>query len=163
MNRSSWKNRLTLSLGIGIASVALIAGCSDDEADDDDLGINTTSTAVATGTMTDATTVVPGATTATPEGTTSAGPAEGTPSELEVSITADGLTADGTNAGVLALAAGSTVTFTNDTDATVALTTDDGAIDEEIEAGDSFEFTFEEEGTWNISVDGEEMSVVTVS
>lgn len=160
MYRSAWKNRLTLGLGAGIATVALIAGCSDDEGDGDDIGIDPTSTTTATETMTETTTPSETATetmTETPDTTTEAG------ADVAVSITADGLLLGGLISDDLALTAGSTVTFTNDGDETVHLTTDDGAIDAEIEAGATFEYTFDEAGAWTVSVDDAEMGTITVS
>ena len=156
MNRFALKNRLTLSLGIGIASVALIAGCANDG--DDDVGIFPATTPVATETMRDSMTpteVVPGA------ATTPGDRAEDV--DVDVSITATGLMADGMMSDRMMLTSGSTVTFTNETDATIEVTTDDGAIDEEVDAGESFDFTFDEAGTWIISVDGVAMGTVTVS
>jgi len=158
MHRSAWKNRLTLSLGVGIATVALIAGCSDD-ADDDDLGLDSTPTTAATETMTETAPTTAPTTAATETVTETPAVAE----DAAVSIAADGLMLDGAMSDAMALAAGSTVTFTNDGAETITLTTDDGAIDEEIEAGDSFEFTFEDAGTWIVSVDGVEMGTITVS
>jgi plastocyanin len=154
MNRFALKNRLTLSLGIGIASVALIAGCADD-GDDNNVGIVPDTTPVATETMNpmNPTAVAPGA--ATTPGDMS--------EDVDVRITASGLMADGMMSDRMVLTTGSTVTFTNDTASTVEVTTDDGAIDEEVDAGDSFDFTFSDAGTWIISVDGVEMGTVTVS
>ena len=158
MHRFAWKNRVTLGVGVGIASLALVAGCADEDEPEDELGIDTTATETMTteptATMTE---------TATTETTATA--TEGTDDEAEdvtVNITADGLMMDGTAASDLSLTAGSTVTFQNDGAAAVTVTTDDGAIDEEVEAGESFEYTFEEAGTWTLLVDGEEMSTITV-
>jgi plastocyanin len=160
MYRSAWKNRVTLGLGVGIATVALIAGCSDDEEDGDDIGIDPTSTTTATETMTETSTPSETATetmTETPSTTSEAG------EDVAVDITADGLMLDGVVSDDLMLTAGSTVTFTNDGEETIHLMTDDGAIDEEIEAGATFEYTFDEAGTWTVSVDDEEMGTITVS
>ena len=159
MYRSAW-NRVTLGLGVGIATVALIAGCSDNEGDGDDIGVDPTSTTTATETMTETSTPSETATetmTETPSTTPEAG------EDVAVDISADGLLLDGVLSDDLALTAGSTVTFTNAGEETIHLMTNDGAIDEEIEAGATFEYTFDEAGTWTVSVDDEEMGTITVS
>ncbi|MCB9491557.1 MAG: hypothetical protein H6674_05765 [Dehalococcoidia bacterium] len=169
MNGFAWKNRVTLSLGIGIATVALIAGCSgdDDEGDGIDTGTGTeiTQTTEPTETMTateGATETMTETATASATGTaTETG--SGTAEDVTLTISADGVMMDGTMADTVTLAAGSTVTFENDGENAVNVTTDDGAIDEEIAAGDSYDYTFDEAGTWTVSVDGEEMVTITVS
>lgn len=155
MNRFAWKNRVTLGLGVGIASLALVAGCADDDEPEDDLGINDPVATESVGT--DPTETMTETTTAG-EGSDDPGEAE----DVAVTVTTDGLMMDGAATSDLSLTSGSTVTFLNDGTDTVNLTTDDGAIDEEIEAGDSFEHTFDEAGTWTLSVDGTEVGTVTV-
>lgn len=162
MHRFAWKNRLTLGLGVGIASLALVAGCADDDEPEADLGIDTTATETMTTEPTETMTETATATetgTETPMATEGAGEAE----DVTLNITADGLMMDGAMASDLSLTAGSTVTFMNDGTDTVNVTTDDGAIDEEVESGESFDYTFDEAGTWTLSVDGEEMGTITVS
>ena len=160
MHRFAWKNRVTLGLGVGIASLALVAGCADEDQPEDDLGIDDP---VATEPVeTDATETMTATTdTETPTATEgSDDPAEG--EDVTVNITAEGLMMDGTMTSDLSLTTGSTVTFMNDSEEAVNVTTDDGTIDEEVEAGDSFEHTFDEAGTWTLSVGGEEMGTITV-
>jgi len=159
MHRFAWKNRVTLGLGVGIASLVLVAGCADDDEPEDDLGINdpiATETVATdpTETATETTATTPTAT----EGSDDPGEAE----DVAVTVTADGLMMDGTATSDLSLTSGSTVTFLNDGTDPVALATDDGTIDEEIEAGDSFEHTFDEAGTWTLTVDGTEVGIITV-
>ena len=167
MQQFAWKHRLTMGLGIGIASIALIAGCSDEEDSADDLDVDTETTVTETTTTTTEpteTTESTGTATGTTEatGTATATGDTGTAEDVALSITADGVMLDGTMSEEVTLTAGSTVTFTNDGDAAVNVTTDDGAIDEEVEPGDSFEYTFEEAGTWMLSVDGTEVATITV-
>lgn len=157
MQRGTWKNRLTLGLGVGIASVALIAGCSDDNGDvdgEDTATTTMTATASATETMTETATQTP---------TETESPTEAPGEAVTLGIAGGELILSGTATDTIVLAAGDTVTFQNDGDAAIALATDDGTIDEEIEAGATFEFTFEEAGTWTVTVDGVEAGTITVS
>ena len=59
--------------------------------------------------------------------------------------------------------AGTTLTFRNDSDSAANLSSDDGAIDTEIEPGDTYEYTFEDTGTWTLMLDDEEAMTVTVN
>src|SRR3546814_17298719 len=52
MHQFAWKHRLTMGLGIGIASIALIAGCLDEEDSADDLDVDTETTVTETTTTT---------------------------------------------------------------------------------------------------------------
>lgn len=158
MHRFAWKNRVTLGLGVGIASLALVAGCADEDEPEDDLGIDTTATETMTAEPTETMTETAETTPAATEGSDDPGEAE----DVAVTVTASGLMMDGAATSDLSLTSGSTVTFLNDGTDTVALATDDGTIDEELEAGDSFEHTFDEAGTWTITVDGTEVGTVTV-
>lgn len=171
MNRPAWKNRLTLGLGVGIATIALVAGCGDDE-DGDDAGIDTGTDITATETMeaTETTEATEDATEdATEEATEDAtetatatedGATEG--EDVTLTISAGSVMMDGAATQEVALTAGSTVTFENAGEAAVAIATDDGTIDEEVEAGASTEHTFDEAGTWTLTVDGMDAATITV-
>lgn len=171
MHRTAWKKRLTMGLGVGLASVALIAGCGeeDDPINGDGTDLSTDSTATETATLPTADGTMGTATGTATDGTATDGTATATVPDaagdvpVTLAITTDGLERDDLPADTTAIAAGSAVTFQNDTDSAVNLATDDGTIDEEVEAGGSFEHTFDETGTWTILIDDEEAGMLTVS
>jgi plastocyanin len=133
-------NRFGMALGAGVVGIALIAGCSGDSTDGD---LTSTPTSTATSEPTSSPTISP-TETATPE-------------TVEDSIK-DGLIMD------QEIAAGTTVSWTNDDDAARTITSVDGAVDSgEIAPGDSFEFTFTDAGSWKMMVDGVESATITVS
>jgi nitrite reductase (NO-forming) len=137
-------NRFGMALGAGVVGIALIAGCSGDSADDD---LTSTPTATATSEPTSSATSSP----------TTDPTATATPETVEDSIK-DGLIMD------QEIAAGTTMSWTNDDDAARTITSDDGTVDSgEIAPGDSFEFTFEDAGSWKLMVDGVESATITVS
>lgn len=144
-------NRFGMALGAGVVGIALIAGCSGDSTDDglDDLTSTPTSTMTSEPTSS--------ATSSPTTDPTATATATATPETIEDSIK-DGLIMD------QEIAAGTTVSWTNDDDEARTLTSDDGTVDSgEIAPGDSFEFTFEDAGSWKMMVDGVEAATITVS
>lgn len=136
-------NRFGMALGAGVLGIALIAGCSDSSADD----LTSTPTSTVTSEPTSSATSSP----------TTGPTATATPETVEDSIK-DGLIMD------QKIAAGTTVSWTNEDDQPRTITSDDGTVDSgEIAPGDSFEFTFEDAGSWKLMVDGMEAATITVS
>lgn len=139
-------NRFGMALGAGVVGIALIAGCTGDSTDD---GLDLTGTPTSTSEPTASATSSP---TTEPTETATA-----TPETVEDSIV-DGLIMD------QEIAAGTTVSWTNDDGEARTLTSEDGTVDSgEIAPGESFEFTFEDAGSWIMMVDGVQVATITVS
>lgn len=160
MHRFHWKNRLTMTLGVAIASMALLAACAEDNADDNGVLDPVETTPVVTVTPADGTpATTPTETTATVTPTEVATE----PEDVTLSVTATGMMQDGVATDSLTLVAGSTVTFENETAAAVTLTSDDGSIEEEIDADSSYDHTFDDAGIYRMSVDGQEVVTITIT
>lgn len=142
-------NRFGMALGAGVIGIALIVGCGDSTDDP----LDPTESATSTLAPTESATLAP-TESATTEPTETA---TNEPVAVEDSIV-DGVIFD------QEVAVGTTIVWTNEDDEARTITSDDGVIDSgEIAPGETFEYMFDEAGSWVMMVDGTESATITVS